>query len=40
MELADLVAVYEIEKLKPRQFRHLDTKQWDLWRELFADDLV
>lgn len=26
--------------LKARYFRYLDTKQWDLWRELFADDVT
>jgi hypothetical protein len=34
--LSDL---YEIEQLKARYFRYLDTKAWDLWRLLFTDDV-
>ncbi len=29
-----------IEALKARYFRYLDTKQWDLWREVFSDDFT
>jgi len=32
--------LYAIQQLKSRYFRYLDTKQWDLWRSLFTDDLV
>ena len=35
--LSDLYAIHQ---LKSRYFRYLDTKQWDLWRPLFADDLL
>lgn len=31
---------HEICMLKARYFRLLDTKEWDGWRQLFADDLV
>jgi hypothetical protein len=30
----------EIKKLKARYFRGLDTKDWDLYRSVFADDMV
>ena len=33
----DLVA---LQQLKARYFRYMDTKQWDLWRDLFTDDMV
>lgn len=32
--------VEAIKQLKARYCRLLDTKQWDAWRELFADDFV
>jgi SnoaL-like domain len=31
--------LYEIQKLKARYFRFLDTKQWDAFRDVFTDDL-
>jgi hypothetical protein len=31
--------VYEIQLLKARYTRYMDTRQWDAWRELFTDDL-
>ena len=31
--------VYEIQKLKARYFRFLDTKQWERFGELFTEDL-
>ncbi|MGO8862407.1 MAG: nuclear transport factor 2 family protein [Acidimicrobiales bacterium] len=34
-----LVDLYEIQKLKARYFRLMDTKQWDEWRDLFTDDM-
>ncbi len=39
----DAAAVREIEaikQLKARYCRYLDTKQWDKWRSIFADDFV
>jgi hypothetical protein len=36
VRLADLL---EIEKLKARYFRYMDTKQWDRFRQVFTDDL-
>ena len=32
--------IEEIKKLKARYFRGLDTKDWDLYRGVFADDMV
>jgi hypothetical protein len=34
-----LVDLYEIQKLKARYFRLMDTKQWEAWRDLFTDDM-
>lgn len=31
--------LYEIQLLKARYLRYMDTKQWDKYRELFTDDL-
>ncbi|MDY6999369.1 MAG: nuclear transport factor 2 family protein [Actinomycetota bacterium] len=35
-----LLEMEAIKQLKARYCRLLDTKQWDAWRELFADDFV
>jgi len=32
--------IEEIKKLKARYFRGLDTKNWDLYRSVFTDDIV
>jgi len=32
--------LYEIQLLKARFVRYMDTRSWDAWRELLADDLV
>src|SRR5690348_12561038 len=32
--------ILEIQRLKARYFRYMDTKQWTLWRDLFTDDMV
>jgi uncharacterized protein (TIGR02246 family) len=32
--------IEEIKKLKARYFRGLDTKDWDLYRSVFTDDMV
>lgn len=40
MTEADLVEIEAIKQLKARYCRHLDTKDWTAWRELFADDFV
>lgn len=37
--LERLAHIHAITELKARYFRFLDTQQWDLWRELFADDV-
>ena len=29
-----------VRQLKARYFRLMDTKQWDIWRTLFTDDLI
>jgi hypothetical protein len=38
MSVAD--ELEQIRQLKARYFRFLDTKDWDSWRSVFADDLV
>lgn len=35
-----LLAIESIKRLKARYCRHLDTKDWAMWRMLFADDFV
>jgi len=37
MSLEDIEA---IKQLKARYFRYMDTKRWDKWRTVFADDCV
>jgi hypothetical protein len=39
MDANQLSDLYEIQKLKARYFRLMDTKQWDGWRDLFTDDM-
>lgn len=39
MDLQQMSDLYEIQKLKARYFRLMDTKQWDEWRKLFTDDV-
>jgi uncharacterized protein (TIGR02246 family) len=34
----DLVAIEAIHQLKARYFRGIDTKDWDLWADVFAED--
>jgi hypothetical protein len=39
----DVDSLYEIEaikQLKARYCRYLDTKDWEAWRTIFADDFV
>lgn len=39
----DLESIYEVEaikQLKARYCRYLDTKDWDTWRTIFADDFI
>jgi hypothetical protein len=36
--LHQLIDLEAIKQLKARYFRYMDTKQWDKWRLLFADD--
>ena len=38
MTVSDLAEIEAIKQLKARYFRLLDTKQWDVWREVFSDD--
>jgi len=35
-----MVLQEEIRQLKAKYFRLMDTKQWDQWRQLFADDII
>ena len=39
MNTQQLSELYEIQRLKARYFRLMDTRQWDEWRDLFTDDL-
>lgn len=39
MDAAELAAIEAIRRLKARYFRHMDQKDWESWREVFADDL-
>lgn len=38
MDVDRLTDLHAIEQLKSRYFRYLDTKAWELWRQLFTDD--
>lgn len=37
---SQLSAIEEIRQLKSKYFRMMDTKNWDAWRTVFADDMV
>ena len=39
-DVAALLAIESIKQLKARYCRCLDTKDWDAWRTVFADDFV
>jgi len=39
-DVAALLAIESIKQLKARYCRYLDTKDWDAWRTIFADDFV
>jgi hypothetical protein len=39
-DVAALQAIESIKQLKARYCRYLDTKDWDAWRTIFADDFV
>ena len=39
MDPQDLVEIEQIKQLKARYFRLMDTRQWDEWRECFAEDV-
>jgi hypothetical protein len=39
-DAAALLAIESIKQLKARYCRYLDTKDWDAWRTIFADDFV
>jgi hypothetical protein len=39
-DVATLLEIESIKRLKARYCRYLDTKDWVAWRGLFADDLV
>jgi len=36
----ELAEIEQLKQLKARYCRLLDTKQWDSWRQLFADDFI
>lgn len=38
-DVEKLIAIEEIKRLKARYFRAMDTKDWDLFRSLFTEDL-
>jgi len=39
-DVAALLAIESIKQLKARYCRYLDTKDWDGWRTIFADDFI
>jgi hypothetical protein len=39
-DLGSLLDIEAIKQVKARYCRYLDTKQWKLWRNVFADDFV
>jgi hypothetical protein len=39
VDLERLTDLHAIQQLKSRYFRYLDTKAWNLWRQLFTDDV-
>lgn len=39
-DLERLLAIEEIKQLKARYFRFVDTKDWEAYRSVFADDVV
>ena len=39
MDIEQLPDLYEIQMLKARYFRYMDTKQWDAFRDVFTDDM-
>lgn len=39
-DVAVMVEIESIKQLKSRYCRYLDTKDWDRWRTVFADDFV
>ena len=40
MDPSQLVEIEQIKQLKARYFRFMDTRQWDEWAEVFAEDCV
>jgi hypothetical protein len=38
-DIEKLIAIEEIKRLKARYFRAMDTKDWDLFRSLFTEDV-
>lgn len=36
----ELSAIEELRQLKSKYFRMMDTKNWDAWRTVFAEDMV
>jgi uncharacterized protein (TIGR02246 family) len=40
VDIEALVAIEEIKQLKARYFRLLDTKQWDVWADVFTEDVT
>lgn len=39
-EIGRLVETAAIQRLKARYFRHVDTRNWKAWGELFVDDAI
>ena len=39
MNVQQLSDLYEIQRLKARYFRYVDTKQWDKYRDLFTEEV-
>jgi hypothetical protein len=39
MNVQQLSDLYEIQRLKAKYFRYVDTKQWDKFRDLFTEEV-
>ena len=40
MDISELVAIEKIRQLKARYFRSMDQKDWDLWEQVFTEDVL
>ena len=40
MDTNELIAIEQIRQLKARYFRSMDQKDWDLWEQVFTEDVL